>query len=860
MRVGSSRFLPTAGSYSGSYSWKKIGFTALSLACGLAIAGCHNNSEDDFSKPIQLPQQNAAASSPQQAGASANPSAPHASSPASASPADKNGASSVVSNDPPLQHGADDNEAPPVSAQSSHADGAAKPLSSAAAPKTAPPVSLKSLPMPKIDPKAPVALEPGITIGEPTPDRNDAPLTAFGAGCARWLNYAVGGLPEMGRTPTWFSATRFETRANRANYQLAPADAPALYNILGVTYAASGQITGDASHCVLTYQVFSVPDGKPVGGPLTLSGTQDQIAAGLPQLGRQIAQAVGVHNPADLSAIGANGNDLAALGGLPWTDEEGLTPQQTQTARDLAPRLAPAGIVLLLTNHFMEDTNAARQIAQTLLQQGKDNGIALSELAIVAQLMPREIAKAVSRNAARYPNNYLAMGASARWARVVGDRRVEFNAITRATRISPHNVNAWLGQATTLEHIANDIRYGRGARQLSELEWRQLNSLYIAQAQAARKATEVDPQNGGAWLAAAEAGTFSGGKMWAEECYWKAVELDKSDPDVHAWGLQMFQEKWGGSPSDLQKVADIAVDAPLKTMAARRRIAWDLKEAGCQSQATTMYARMKDEEQVTVAREPNNAQAHFDLAACYEALHLDALATREYKTVVALRPGDARAHFDLAEHLVRRGRYRDGVKEYQEARRLAPNWGHAHLRLVWALKEDRQMAEAEKQLRQTLAYPLTDLDEANVHFGLAKIMLEAKRFPESAKELKSTIALSPMSAEGYSLLCGVLAEMKQFKPSIAAGLKALQLNPYDEAAHVSLSYAYGELNQQELSAEQCRIALRLNPNDPTPHLNLAEALYKMGQKEEARAEWQTTLRLSPTGPCANDARQGLMKK
>ena len=53
---------------------------------------------------------------------------------------------------------------------------------------------------------APLAAD--IVVCEPVAKTPNAAVADFGAGCARWLFFTVGGRPELGQTPLWSDVER----------------------------------------------------------------------------------------------------------------------------------------------------------------------------------------------------------------------------------------------------------------------------------------------------------------------------------------------------------------------------------------------------------------------------------------------------------------------------------------------------------------------------------------------------------------------------------------------------------------------------------------------------------------------------
>ncbi len=137
----------------------------------------------------------------------------------------------------------------------------------------------------------------GIIVCEPAATGMDEQPLTFTAGCARWLQFTVGGQGELGKTPLWTAIARAERELGRSDLRLTPDEAVKLCRITGATHAAIGTAAGTADHITLTYQLYALATKKPVGAALKVSGTKAQIVAALPDLARGLAQSLGVSAP-----------------------------------------------------------------------------------------------------------------------------------------------------------------------------------------------------------------------------------------------------------------------------------------------------------------------------------------------------------------------------------------------------------------------------------------------------------------------------------------------------------------------------------------------------------------------------------
>lgn len=472
---------------------------------------------------------------------------------------------------------------------------------------------------------APVESGPGVLVCEPVAKGAKAETLAFGAGCARWLHLVVGGHGEFGKTPLWSSVHHTLLELERKDLRLTTADGGRLRESLGVTHAAFGEIQGDGARCTLTYQLRDLASGKPVGEPIRLSGTEDEVLAGLPGAAAQLAKALGVTEPRVPKGVGETAAELRFLGGVRWFPERLLDDARSKQLDALAAPAAPGGTpranapvlaAFLALLHAGDLQQGARviELSRQLAAALPENALIFGDLARSAEVGDVDTFAARTGNVVivetpqgkrafsrdtpklpfvplktlveRYPNNYLFNSAQSRIHRV-GERVDEARtSAEQAVRCARGNSDAWLGLSDAIGRQADSIRNARFINQLTEQELAQIGKFYEEWLPMALKAVQVDPGYGGAWLEASIAACFLGVEELADGAYGRAISLTPRAYPVLWWGLEMYQPKWLDQPAKLKIVADFAVKAAGDFDSRRRlELAKSMQHGGLQAQA-----------------------------------------------------------------------------------------------------------------------------------------------------------------------------------------------------------------------------------------------------------------------------------
>jgi tetratricopeptide (TPR) repeat protein len=425
---------------------------------------------------------------------------------------------------------------------------------------------------------------------------------------------------------------------------------------------------------------------------------------------------------------------------------------------------------------------------------------------------------------------------------------------------APRNPDAWLTLGWTISEEGQNLRLGRVAADLSAQDWAFLNSVYPQWFYCVYKSATLDPQFGLAWNRVAEAATFSGDTRLADQALWKGIALHPSDPEYYRWGLQMYQDKWDGDSTKLNKVAQALATLRYATVSDGLGAAKMLKDneqtpnqfAGPrQALLTSLLART----QSTIAKNASDAQAHYDQAVGLDLAGRHSEALIEYKNVALLQPSEVDSHLNLGDAYDKSNMTQEAVTEFRQAATLAPNFALVHYDLGWDLKHQGHLPEAEAEMRKAIKLSPT---YAEAHYGLGEVLMESHREKEATPEFQLAAQLNPFFLDAYNRLCLLLDTQGRYGESLAAGRHAVEISRDNYNTMDTMADDYLNLHDWAHCIQMSEAALQVVPNDPVSHENLAEAYIGQGKTADAHDEWNKVLALDH-GATAQQARTMMAK-
>lgn len=692
---------------------------------------------------------------------------------------------------------------------------------------------------------------PGIVIFDPVSVGTAKSANDFGIGCSRWLFLHVGGQPELGKTPLWRSVDRVRREMQKSSLSLTAADAARAARLLGATHLVTGTLSGGPT-ITLTYRVQKATDKAPLGAPITVSGTPDQVVAALPEAARKICNTVGVRNPALPKSVELMAAELQRLGSEIWTVTPDSAFAHSTRLADLRKK-SPLADLICMNYLEPQEQMALDEMCRAVLAMAPDNVLAIGECSFAAPRILAQQKQRIIALARAHPNSFCLSLADGVAHAAASDFPGWHAAVQRGLQISPDSADACLALAAEVNAEAGDRRKARFASQMSPADWQYIQPRYAEWERLAKKATEIDPKYGLAWLRLATSATFNGDPQTADTAMWKALALMKGSPMTYEWGLEMYQAKWGGDEAKRRKVAGLAVTDPYPYTGFMVRASSLLLGQGYPDLSKVLLGRGIAALKKAVQQNPNDPMLLEPLAKGLGGFGDVAGSVDAYRRLVRLRPNNAAFADEYARTLYAVGNVPEALNQYKEASRLDPANATYKYWTAFVLQYQKHYVEAEKILRDVIKM---SPNYADAHAVLANTLFELGKYEPALKEYDEAIRLRPtvgglVARKGY-----IYIKMGQFDKAVEVAEMALRVTRDEIAALNVLSMAYLGKNDFKRAEEYARRAVFVSPNDGYSKLNLGNALIKLGKKNEARKEWQRVLTLD-RGKFAPEARKQL---
>jgi tetratricopeptide (TPR) repeat protein len=280
-----------------------------------------------------------------------------------------------------------------------------------------------------------------------------------------------------------------------------------------------------------------------------------------------------------------------------------------------------------------------------------------------------------------------------------------------------------------------------------------------------------------------------------------------------------------------------------------RHATWPLAAVGLVLAVATV-ARIDDYRTVvsiwsdTIAKVPDNARAHNNLAWALQHEGKPAQANAHFARAVELQPDYVSAWYNRAVALLEQGRAVDAVERLAAAVRLAPLHADAHVNLGNALTQAQRTAEALPHYEATLRIK----PAADVHYNLGLALDSLRRTGEAEDHFRAALRLKPQLHEAHFQLGRIAERAGRMAEAESHYSEVLRLAPEHAAAHARLGLLLARTERLEPAAEHFRAAIRLQPGDADAHANLGNVLLLQSRPREALASYEEALRLRPNDP------------
>ncbi len=228
-----------------------------------------------------------------------------------------------------------------------------------------------------------------------------------------------------------------------------------------------------------------------------------------------------------------------------------------------------------------------------------------------------------------------------------------------------------------------------------------------------------------------------------------------------------------------------------------------------------------------------------------------------WRANVARNPNAAISHNNLAAALLDNHKIGPAILECRAGLALDPSDANAHNTLGCALLDLGQTADALKQFRLAA---LLDPNNPMPHYNLGRAALAQNDFTYAAQSFRRAADLKPDFAEACCNLGYALLRSGRVEDAIPEYQRALQINPDYALANNDLGSIYLQERQLENALACFQRAAASAPTFVEAQCNLAQTLALLGRRDEAIARLQQALKIHPGYAPAVTALQRLSTK
>lgn len=701
-----------------------------------------------------------------------------------------------------------------------------------------------------LDALKPLPSGQGLVVFEPVAKGANADVAAFGAAAARWLHFNVAGRVAFGKTPVYTAPDRVRKELQRADLRLAGAIARRAAVKLGVTLYATGAISGNTDKAKLVFQLYSVAGAKPQGAPMVSTGSLEQIAVGLPEIGQLLAKRAGV--PRGTAVDPPVAPDLVAFGAYPWNCSATLTKTQLAGIEELGQRL-PVAAIASLDAVSSQDPDALGKSLDALMTLAPHSLMALERITFMNRDYFGTNVERVTSVLHQSPNNYLAHFADTHLNAAVGEAEVVF--ALKGVRLAPRNPEAWYCLSAAYGDHAQAIRKSKIAALITDEEGAALEKIYPRAVAAALRAVNLDPDWHSSWQELAVAATFNGDDHIATPAIWNSIRLSPDSTSPYIWATEMFQTKWGGDPASLAKVAQLAADRHFTNPVGTLQLAYNCRSLGFQKPFQALSARARDLYLARIELRPASASLRFQLGNALEGLGDRGGAAEQYRAAIAVDPKNGRAHYLLGKLLSRPTWTAEAFQEAQTAMELMPSSADAHILMGYGLMYwKKDTAACEKELRRAVE---VDATSSNAQLSLGFVLVLEWKHAEAIPHLRESLKSYPNNLDAMRYLTRALLGDKQYEAAAQTMESAVMLSPLHADMHSLLGNAYIGLGRKDEALAAYQRAAELDPADTSDRMNAAKILLEKGDIRKARELWTKVVEIAPSSPDGEWARKRL---
>lgn len=197
-------------------------------------------------------------------------------------------------------------------------------------------------------------------------------------------------------------------------------------------------------------------------------------------------------------------------------------------------------------------------------------------------------------------------------------------------------------------------------------------------------------------------------------------------------------------------------------------------------------------------------------------------------------------YYNLGNVQFKLNRFEQAIESYKKSLELNPLLEDANENTARALVMLGRTDEALQYYRNIVE---TDSKNYNVHYKLASLYFDNKKYDEAADAVRQCLAIKADCDEGIELLARIYLKSGKNPEAIEEYLKLIKLRPDDYSVYNSIGAIYYQLDQKMEAVEAYKKAVELNSRNFKGYYNLAVALDDLSLQDEAIEAFKNVIEL-----------------
>jgi tetratricopeptide (TPR) repeat protein len=239
--------------------------------------------------------------------------------------------------------------------------------------------------------------------------------------------------------------------------------------------------------------------------------------------------------------------------------------------------------------------------------------------------------------------------------------------------------------------------------------------------------------------------------------------------------------------------------------------------------------------QKATVKNPDNADAWFQVGYCYGKLGRYQEEIEACKQAIRIKPDLAEAHYNLGAAYGELVRYQEAIESYKQAIRIKPDDAYAHLNLGTTYGKLGRYQDAVEAYKQAIRI---NPDYAEAHYNLGVTYYGLGLYQDAVEAYKQAIRIKPDDAEAHSNLGKTYGKLDRYQDMIESLKQVIRIKPDDADAYYGLGLAYGKLGRYQDEIESCKQAIRIKPDYANAHYALGLAYLVVGDKGSALEQYK----------------------